>query len=75
MNSETPQSDRCKAIDLRLTAYVLNDLDADQMATALDLVKKYGVKVPCITRHNFVGLLVGEVEVGDANHQKHIGDV
>ncbi len=50
----------------------VGDFDDDQMATALDLVKKYGVKVPCITRHNFVGLLVGEVEVGDPNHQKHM---
>jgi sugar phosphate isomerase/epimerase len=39
---------------------------------ALDLVKRYGVKVPCITRHNFVGLLVGDVEVGDPVHQKHM---
>ena len=48
------------------------DLDDDQMAKALALVDKYGVKVSSITRHNFVGLLVGEVEVGDAVHQKHM---
>jgi sugar phosphate isomerase/epimerase len=50
----------------------VGDLDDDQMATALALVDKYGVKVSSITRHNFVGLLVGEVEVGDAVHQKHM---
>ena len=50
----------------------VGDFDDDQMATALDLVKKYGVKVSSITRHNFVGLLVGEVEVGDAVHQKQM---
>jgi len=48
------------------------DLDDDQMAEALALVDKFGVKVSSITRHNFVGLLVGEVEVGDAVHQKHM---
>ena len=37
----------------------VGDLDDDQMATALALVDKYGVKVSSITRHNFVGLLVG----------------
>jgi sugar phosphate isomerase/epimerase len=50
----------------------VGDLDDDQMATAVALVDKYGVKVSSITRHNFVGLLVGEVEVGDAVHQKHM---
>jgi len=50
----------------------VGDLDDDQMAEALALVDRYGVKVSSITRHNFVGLLVGEVEVGDAVHQKHM---
>jgi len=50
----------------------VGDLDDVQMAKALALVEKYGVKVSSITRHNFVGLLVGEVEVGDALHQKHM---
>jgi len=50
----------------------VGDLDDDQMAKALALVEKYGVKVACITRHNFVGLLVGAVEVGDPVHQQHM---
>ena len=50
----------------------VGDFDDDQMAKALALVAKYGVKVSSITRHNFVGLLVGEVEVGDAVHQEHM---
>jgi sugar phosphate isomerase/epimerase len=50
----------------------VGDLDDDQMATALALVDKYGVRISSITRHNFVGLLVGEVEVGDPVHQKHM---
>jgi sugar phosphate isomerase/epimerase len=50
----------------------VGDLDDDQMAKALALVEKYGVTVACITRHNFVGLLVGAVEVGDPVHQQHM---
>ncbi len=48
------------------------DLNDEEMARAADLVKKYGVKVSCISRHNFVGMSVGGTEVGDANHQKHM---
>lgn len=48
------------------------DLNDDEMSRALDLVKKYGVTVSCISRHNFVGMGVGDTEVGDANHQKHM---
>jgi len=51
----------------------VGDLDDEQMGRVLDLVERYGVKVPCITRHNFVGLLVGEVEIGDPVHQQHMG--
>ncbi len=50
----------------------VGDFNDDEMTHALDLVKEYGVKVPCITRHNFVGLLVGQVEVGDPVHQQHM---
>jgi sugar phosphate isomerase/epimerase len=50
----------------------VGDLDDEEMGRVLDLVDRYGVKVPCITRHNFVGLLVGEVEVGDPVHQRHM---
>ena len=50
----------------------VGDFNDDEMARALNLVKEYGVKVPCITRHNFVGLLVGQVEVDDPVHQQHM---
>jgi sugar phosphate isomerase/epimerase len=50
----------------------VGDFDDDEMARALDLVRKYGVKIPCITRHNFVGLLVGDLEIGDPVHQQHM---
>ena len=50
----------------------VGDLDDDEMARLITLVEHYGVKIPCITRHNFVGLLVGNTELGDADHQKHM---
>ncbi len=50
----------------------VGDLNDDEMAKAKALVDKYGVKVSCISRHNFVGMLVGETEVGDENHNKHM---
>jgi sugar phosphate isomerase/epimerase len=50
----------------------VGDLNDDEMARATDLIGKFGVKVSCISRHNFVGMGIGDVEVGDANHQKHM---
>jgi sugar phosphate isomerase/epimerase len=50
----------------------VGDLDDDEMAKLIELVDRYGVKIPCITRHNFVGLLVGNTQLGDADHQKHM---
>ena len=51
----------------------VGDLDDAEMARARTLVESYGVQVSCISRHNFAGMLVGETEVGDANHAKHMG--
>jgi len=50
----------------------VGDLADEEMARATNLVKKYGVRVSCISRHNFAGMSVGDTEVGDANHQKHM---
>ena len=47
-------------------------LSDDQVARALALVERYGVRVSCITRHVFAGMLVGETEVGDASHTKQL---
>ena len=41
----------------------VGDLDDDELARVADLVERYGVRIPCITRHNFVGLLVGDTEL------------
>ena len=50
----------------------VGDLNDDELAKAQSLIDKYGVKVSCISRHNFAGMLVGAVEVGDANHTQHM---
>jgi sugar phosphate isomerase/epimerase len=50
----------------------VGDLDDDEMDRALVLIDKYGVKVSCISRHNFVGLSVMDTELGDENHEKHM---
>jgi sugar phosphate isomerase/epimerase len=50
----------------------VGDLDDDEMGRAKVLIEKYGAKVSCISRHNFVGMGIGDVEVGDENHQKHM---
>ena len=50
----------------------VGDLNDDEMAQAKGLIDRFGVKVSCISRHNFAGMLVGATEVGDANHSKHM---
>ena len=49
----------------------VGDLDDDEIERAHSLINKYGVRVSCISRHNFVGMLVGETEIGDPNYEKH----
>jgi sugar phosphate isomerase/epimerase len=62
--------------DLEHALQVMTEADLKyaelQFVWSKEVVDRYGVKVPCITRHNFVGLLVGEVEVGDPVHQRHM---
>ena len=50
----------------------VGDLNDDEMAKAKALIDKYGVDISCISRHNFVGMLVGDTEVGDENFNKHM---
>ncbi|HIG29371.1 MAG TPA: sugar phosphate isomerase/epimerase [Verrucomicrobiales bacterium] len=50
----------------------VGDLSDDEMAKAKALVDQYGVKVSCISRHNFGGLLIGQVEVGDEIYNQHM---
>jgi sugar phosphate isomerase/epimerase len=50
----------------------VGDLSDREMARAQALVESYGVRISCISRHNFVGMLVGQTEAGDANHSAHM---
>ena len=50
----------------------VGDLTDEEMARAQSLVEADNVKVSCISRHNFAGMLVGETQVGDANHTRHM---
>ena len=50
----------------------VGDFDDNDVAKVQSLIEKYKMEVSCISRHNFAGMLVGAVEVGDANHQKHM---
>jgi len=50
----------------------VGDLDDNELATTQSLIEQYQVEVSCISRHNFAGMLVGAVEVGDENHQQHM---
>lgn len=50
----------------------IGDLNDDEVARASDLVRRYGVKVSCITRHIFAGLLVMDTEIGDERYAKQM---
>lgn len=47
------------------------DLDADERKKALNLVKNYGVKVSCISRHVFGGIYMWQ-QPGDEVHDRHM---
>jgi sugar phosphate isomerase/epimerase len=49
----------------------VGDLDADERGRALELVKKHGKTVSCISRHVFGGMPMS-TKVGDALHSKHM---
>jgi len=50
----------------------VGDLTDAEMGRVQDLIRQRKMQVPCVSRHNFVGMLVGETEVGDQNHSKHM---
>ena len=43
-----------------------------EIAKAQSLLKAHEMKVSCISRHNFAGMLVGNTEVGDGNYNRHM---
>lgn len=50
----------------------VGDLDDSEIGRVQDLIRQREMQVCCISRHNFVGMLVGQTEVGNENHNKHM---
>jgi sugar phosphate isomerase/epimerase len=50
----------------------VGDLDDSQIGRVRDLVRHYGVRVSCVSRHNFAGMGVGSTAVGDKAHSLHM---
>ena len=50
----------------------VGDLNDAEIAKAQLLLKAHEIKVSCISRHNFAGMLVGDTEVGDGNYNRHM---
>jgi sugar phosphate isomerase/epimerase len=50
----------------------IGDQTDQEIQQIKDLITKYDVKVPCITRHNFVGLPIMTTEIEDEAYQKHL---
>ncbi len=50
----------------------VGDQTPEEMQRIKELLAKYKVKVPCISRHNFVGMLVMETEPSDEVYLKHL---
>jgi len=50
----------------------IGDQTTEEIQRIKDLVAKYQVRVPCISRHNFVGLPMMTTEIEDEAYQKHV---
>ncbi len=50
----------------------VGDLDEAELRRARELLDRHGMKVSCISRHIFVGIGMGDIEVGDAVHAKQM---
>ena len=50
----------------------VGDHSAEEISTMKSLLKKHGVKVVCITRHNFAGLSVKDTTTDDAVYKQHL---
>ncbi|MBA7585012.1 hypothetical protein ES708_26982 [subsurface metagenome] len=50
----------------------IGDQTEEEIQRIKNLIAQYNVKVPCITRHNFVGLPVMTTEPEDEAYQKHL---
>jgi len=50
----------------------VGDLSPAEMKEAKGLIDGHGLAVSCISRHNFAGMAVRDIAVGDAAHTKHM---
>jgi sugar phosphate isomerase/epimerase len=50
----------------------VGELDDYEMEKTASLIQAHNIKVSCISRHNFAGMLVGDTEIGDANYKQHM---
>ncbi len=50
----------------------VGDLDTGERAAALELVRKHGKQVSCISRHLFAGMVMATSKAGDELHIKHM---
>jgi len=50
----------------------VGDLDAGERRAALDLIRKHGKTVSCISRHLFAGMVMATSKPGDALHRTHM---
>jgi sugar phosphate isomerase/epimerase len=50
----------------------VGDLDDGERAAALELIKKHGKNVSCISRHLFAGMPMATSKPGDAAHTQHM---
>ena len=50
----------------------VGDLDAAERETALELVRKHGKRVSCISRHLFAGMVMATSRPGDELHTRHM---
>ena len=50
----------------------VGDLDAGEREAALDLIRRHGKTVSCISRHLFAGMLMATARPGDADHTRHM---
>ncbi|HMB46973.1 MAG TPA: sugar phosphate isomerase/epimerase family protein [Afifellaceae bacterium] len=50
----------------------VGDLDRAERADALDLIRRHGKAVSCISRHLFAGMVMAGSKPGDAMHVRHM---
>lgn len=50
----------------------VGEMDAEERKRAQQIIKKYGAKISCISRHVFVGLPLPATKPGDAAHKTHM---